>query len=82
MPDLHITDHAMLRYRQRVADVPNDAIQAALSGRAFEAGANYPRCAVILPTGHRAVMRSGAVITVLPLGGHAYFGPYRDMEEL
>jgi hypothetical protein len=46
---------------------------SALSTRAFEAAKDFARCAVILPTGHRAVMRWGAVITVLPHGVHAIF---------
>lgn len=73
MPDLKITPHAIQRYRQRVKDIPEAEIVAQLSTRAFEAAKDFARCAVILPTGHRAVMRWGAVITVLPHGVHAIF---------
>lgn len=73
MPDLFVTAHAIERYRQRVRDLPEVEIVARLSTRAFEAAKDMGRCAVILPSGHRAVMRSGAVITVLPHGVHAIF---------
>lgn len=73
MPDLFVTDHAVQRYRERVRDLPDVEIRCALSTRAFVKAADLGRCAVILPTGHRAVMRNGSVITVLPLGAHALF---------
>lgn len=39
MPDLRITDHALMRYRERVADIPEAAIVAALPPRMREIGA-------------------------------------------
>lgn len=73
MPELFVTDHAIQRYRERVRDLPDVEIRCALSTRAFVKAADLGRCAVILPTGHRAVMRAGAVVTVLPHGAHAIF---------
>ena len=73
MPDLRITDHALMRYRERVRDLPESDVISALSTRAFQAAIDFGRCAVIMPTGHRAVMRNGSVITVLPHGVHAIF---------
>lgn len=61
-----VTDHAVERYRERVADLPDRAIRAALSSDAFEAAARFGAPFVKLPTGQRALIRDYAVVTVLP----------------
>ena len=82
MPELLITPHAVERYRERVQPVSISEAERALSTRAFQAATDYPRCAVILPSGHRAVMRFGAVITVLPLGSHVIFSSRNHQGDL
>jgi len=77
---LAVTQHAIARYRERVKDMPDEIIRAALSGRAFDAAETVGRCSVILPSGHRAIIRNGTIITILPLGGHAFHGRYRERE--
>jgi hypothetical protein len=62
---LHVTAHAIERYRERVENVPTDEIHRRLSGRAFDIASSIG-ADVILPTGHRAVIRSGLIITILP----------------
>lgn len=73
MPDLIVSAHAILRFQERVRPCSDDEATKALSTRAFHLAATLGRCSVKLPTGHRAVMRSGTVITVLPHGVHAIF---------
>lgn len=71
---MRVSAHAIQRYRERVADMPDDQIIVALSGRAFLACAAIGRGAVILPSGHRAVVQAGTVVTVLPHRAHVSFG--------
>lgn len=77
MTNLVVSAHAVQRYRERVKDVPDTEAEQALSGRAFQSVADLGRCAVILPSGHRAIVHHRTAITVLPLGGHAFFGRHR-----
>lgn len=72
MPDLTITAHAVQRYRERVADVPDDKIAAALSGRAFDATQDFGAHVVILPKGQRAIIKGHHIVTVLPKGVHVF----------
>lgn len=82
MPELLITPHAVQRYLERVQPVSIPEAERALSTRAFHVATDFCRCAVILPTGHRAVMRFGAVITVLPLGCHVIFSSRNHQGDL
>lgn len=63
-----ISAHARQRYRERVADVSDEAIDLALSGRAFVALDDMGGGAIVLPGGQRAVVRNHAIITILPKG--------------
>jgi hypothetical protein len=66
-----VSNHAIQRYRERVADLSTLKIVAALSGPAFETALAFRCNAVKLPTGHRAVLSdNGEVLTVLPQGVH------------
>ena len=71
---VRVSSHAIERYRERVANLCDTDIIAALSGRAFIACARIGRGAVILPSGHRAIIENDCVITVLPHRVHAKFG--------
>lgn len=64
--------HAIRRYQERVADVPDDEAERALTGTAFQSASDMGSGAVILPTGHRAIVADGTVVTVLPKGYRAH----------
>jgi hypothetical protein len=66
MDDITVTRHAMDRYRERVADLPDREIFARLSGPAFTLAVELAAPMVKLPGGQHAVLRGGAVVTVLP----------------
>jgi len=67
MPEpLTVSRHAMDRYRERVADLPDAEIFARLSGPTFELAAELGAPLVKLPTGHHAVLREETVVTILP----------------
>lgn len=68
---MRVSAHAIQRYRERVADMPDEQIIVALSGKAFTACAAIGRGAVVLPSGHRAIVDNGLVVTVLPKGSFA-----------
>lgn len=61
-----ITHHARQRFRERVADLTDEAIDAALSSptiiRAMQFGAPYVR----LGTGQHVVIDGDVIVTVLP----------------
>lgn len=63
---LIVSLHAIQRFQERVASVSDGEAVAALSGRAFKAVNDFGCGAVILPSGHRAIIADGTVITVLP----------------
>lgn len=66
MPEtVTVSRHAMDRYRERVADLPDAAIFAALSGPTFELAAELGAPMVKLPGGQHAVLRDETVVTVL-----------------
>jgi hypothetical protein len=59
------SQHAIQRYRERVENLPDEQIIAALSGTIFKLSAAINSPFVKLPSGHRAVIRQNTVITVL-----------------
>lgn len=65
-----ISSHAVSRYRKRVEPLPYDQVMAQLDcpavRLAIEIGAN----AVKLPSGHRAIIADGKVVTVLSKPKH------------
>lgn len=61
-----ITHHAIQRYQERVANVPEPDVIAALSTPAIEAAARFGNCNVRFAGGWRAVIIDRVVITVLP----------------
>ena len=64
---LHITGHAIERYQDRVENLPEAEIKARLCTPLMEAAARFGDCKVKLPTGHRAVIVAGAIVTVTPI---------------
>lgn len=63
---VYVSRHAMDRYRERVADLPDAAIFAELSKPIFEKAAAMGAPFVKLASGHRALIRNEVVVTVLP----------------
>ena len=66
MPRPALSDHAALRYQQRIADIPRDAIEQAIDTPAFRAAMEIGARAVILGSGHRAIIKDGVVVTFTP----------------
>ena len=66
-----VTKHAFDRYRERIADLSDAAIIAALDTPAMAKAVEFGARAVILGTGHRAVLRDGVIVTITPPGNGA-----------
>lgn len=64
-----LTTHATERYRERVADVSVAAVVAALDTPAIRLALCIGARAVRLPSGHRAVIKDGAIVTITPAKG-------------
>jgi hypothetical protein len=62
---LRITAHAVERYQERVELVDEAIVRRRLSTRAFAIAETFGARLVILPTGHRAVIEDGSIVTVL-----------------
>lgn len=61
-PLIRVTDHALVRYLERVHDVPMGELRAGLARMcepAFQLGAS-----TLVADGHRFIMNNGALITV------------------
>jgi len=63
---IHITAHAVLRYRQRVADVSDDQARQCMDTAAVRSAVLFGAPYVRLASGQRLVVQDGAVVTVLP----------------
>lgn len=66
---VHVTAHAIARFKERVADLPEPEIVAALSSDTIAQAVDMGCCAVKLGSGHHAVIKGYSVVTVLPKGG-------------
>lgn len=63
---IHVTSHAVLRFQERVQNLPAETVKAILTGPTFQIAADFGARCVILPHGQRAVIQHHAVITILP----------------
>lgn len=64
---VHITQHAIDRYKQRIEDVSDELVKLALTTPAIEAAAQMGvQCKILRPDGWRVVVKGGAVVTVEP----------------
>lgn len=68
---VHVTAHAILRYRERVADLPDAEIITALRSPTITQAVELGCCAVKLCGGQHAILKNGCVITILPKGVQA-----------
>lgn len=62
----HVTMHAIGRYQERVANLPDAAVVEALTSPCIVKAAAFGAPFVRLATGQRIVLEAGAVVTVLP----------------
>ena len=69
-PLLHVTSHALERYRCRVADVSTRQAYLALTSDLIRQAALTGMSAVILPSGHKVILRGAVVVTVKPKSCH------------
>jgi hypothetical protein len=63
---VHVTLHALQRYRERIADIPDAEIVAAIDTPVINRCAAFGDCSVKLASGHRLVIRECTVVTVTP----------------
>lgn len=68
MPDLFVSRHAVMRYRERVEDLPDAVIHERLSSAAIALAASFGAPYVRLSGGQRIVIVESSVVTVLPAG--------------
>ena len=61
-----LSDHAIERYQRRIADIPRDAIEEAIDTPAFRKAMEIGARAVILGSGHRAIIKDGCIVTFTP----------------
>lgn len=61
-----VTDHAVLRFVERVLGVDVEAIRRHLANPAVDRATEFGASTVILADGTRLKLRDGAVVTVLP----------------
>lgn len=63
---VHVTAHAIERYRRRVENVCDAEIVRRLSSPLIETAAKLGANAVILPSGHKVILVGSRVVTVKP----------------
>ena len=61
-----VTRHAIERYQERVADLPDDQVEALLSSPAIQTAAQIGARFVRLSGGQRVVLCGSTVVTVQP----------------
>jgi hypothetical protein len=64
-----ITDHAVIRYLERVYHVDIDAIRHEMDSGIVSAAIRFGCDTVIMGNGARLKIRDGAIVTVLPKRG-------------
>jgi len=67
---VHVTQHAVARYQERVSNLPDEKVRAALDIPAVALAAEIGAPFVKLGTGQHVVVWDHAVITVLPKDKH------------
>ena len=65
MPCVEITQHAVERYREHIADIDPASARAAMTTPAVKRAADIGASFVKLGTGHRLVVKQHRVVTVL-----------------
>jgi hypothetical protein len=75
-----VSDHALLRYLQRVKGVDLDAIRAEILSPTMRAAIQAGASAVNINGHLYAIRNDGCVVTVLPAGARGYRGDHRRGE--
>jgi len=68
---IHVTNHAVLRYQERVAPVSMERARAILSSPTMQRAADFGATFVRLGTGQRVVIQDQTVVTVQPADHYA-----------
>lgn len=68
-----ITSHAIQRYQERVANIPEAQIIERLNCAAVRAAISFGAPYVRLPSKHHIVIQDGKVVTVLPPDTARYY---------
>lgn len=69
---IHVTQHAVQRYQERVSNLPDEQVRASLAANpAVRRAVNFGAPFVKLPGGQRVVLYKGRVITILPKDHYA-----------
>ncbi len=63
---IRVTNHAVIRFQERVSNVSKPEVLAALDTPAMALAQRIGACSVILATGHRAIIQDHVVVTILP----------------
>lgn len=82
--NVHVTQHAIQRFQERVAPVSPEEARAALSSPTIHKAVEFGAIAVTLGTGQRIVIVDGSIITVLSKERrriHAHRRRYRHYHE-
>ncbi len=77
MSEITISDHAIIRYLERVKGVDIAAIRAEMSSPALAVADEFGCPVLIGRNGERMVIREGVVVTVVAKGRHAGRGLVR-----
>jgi uncharacterized protein related to proFAR isomerase len=67
---IDVSEHAVLRYLERVYHVDLDAIRAEMRSPTVEKAIEFHCDTVILGNGARLKIRENTIVTVLPKRGH------------
>lgn len=63
---VHIARHAIVRFQERVENLPDERVIEILSRPIFEQAVKFGAPFVKLAHGQRAVIENGAIVTILP----------------
>lgn len=66
-----VTDHAVLRYLERVQGMDIRAVRREIADRC-DVAADHPGVTAVLSSGHRFILRGGAIVTVTGLHPHKF----------
>lgn len=65
---IHITAHAIDRYRERVANIPDEQIRARLNAPIIARAIDFGARTIRLGTGQRLIIDNQTIVTITPKG--------------
>lgn len=69
MNEPYVTDHALLRYMERVMGIEVEKIREQMISETLRLGVEMGAASVKLGTGERMVLQGSTIVTVLPKRG-------------